>query len=109
MSKDLTDALASLTEHYRRGGAVANSLPPPLSQASIPPRTGSAGPKANSGGGIASPLVEGEYKKREFYPERNVSTTDGIVVVKLKPVKKIFMMDAGGSEVVIEFAEATNG
>lgn len=109
MGKDLTDALSELTEAYRNGAPVPNSLPPPLRPSKIPPRVGQAGKTATSGGGLAGPLVEKGYDKREFWPERNIATTDGILVVKVRPVKKMLMTDGTGADVELLFSERSGG
>lgn len=61
-------------------------------------------PATNTGGGIASPVTETSYAAREFYSSQYVTTSDGMFVLEIEPVKKIVMLDADGGDFVQEFA-----
>ena len=64
-------------------------------------------PPATTGGGIASPLTEGDYALREFHPAIYVESSDGIFTLELLPPKKIIQTDDNGAEVQQIFAEPT--
>lgn len=56
-----------------------------------------------TGGGIASPLTEGSASTREYFDQQLLPTTDGMVWIRWKSVKKITMADANDAEVILEF------
>ena len=67
-------------------------------------------PAAASGGGIASPLVEGASGDgpslaREYYAGVTLTSSDGLISLDVEPLKKLTMRDANGSPVVMEFAQ----
>lgn len=101
MAKDLTDALRSLTEASGQTSRVDKALPARPNPPAIPARSGSAGPVATPGAGIASPLTETAFADREFYAT-GWKTTDGLFT--LPAIKKVIMTDAVGSVVVFNFA-----
>ena len=80
MGKDLTDALSELTEAYRNGAPVQNSLPPPLRPSQIPRRVGQAG---KTGWFYVLDRRDGKliYKSEAFVPQQNqfkAPTPEGI-------------------------------
>ncbi|MBN2691755.1 MAG: hypothetical protein JXR43_07855 [Burkholderiaceae bacterium] len=58
-----------------------------------------------AGGGIASPLVETDIRKRTYYDEGFVSSSHSLFVVRVHPIKSMEMVDANGLSVVLQFAE----
>ncbi|MCE4070111.1 MULTISPECIES: hypothetical protein [Pseudomonas] len=58
-----------------------------------------------SGGGIASPLLETDYTKRTYHPEIEVKSTDGLLSWKMKPIKEVYLRDAGNAEVKMIYAQ----
>lgn len=113
----------------RRGSSIQddlNSLIRPEKQAaqlrsveprgSAPAQRGSATyqpPKAAvSSGGVASPLteqttvVEGAVTAdREYWEKQILSTTDGLLVLEINPLKTLKMKDANGADVIFNYAE----
>ncbi len=57
------------------------------------------------GGGVASPLVEVSYESRERWPERTLSSVDGLLSFRLRPIKRTHQLDANQAEVVQQWAE----
>lgn len=100
MSKDLTEALRALTEQ-----SAGENKPQPLANRGGAPAVTSAALLGGSGAktGIASPLVETAYSAREFHDPTTITSTDGLFTLRIKPVKKIYMKDAGAADVVLEF------
>jgi hypothetical protein len=76
-------------------GAVPARTSPGLPQAYAP---------AKQGGGIASPLTEASYAARSHWPESVLTSTDGLLSFKIKPIKTLAMTDANGADVVQQFA-----
>lgn len=102
MANDLSSDLASLNS-----GTVstANKVLPSAKQPTpIPERVGSSG-RVNTarGGGIASPLTESDTVARDFWPEKTLVSTDGLIYAKYKPLKRMTMSDATGAQVVFNF------
>lgn len=68
--------------------------------------TGRAGSDPQSGtgkgGGIASPLTEPDVGRRVYHPGQEIFTEDG-TIVKVHPVKTMYMKDANGNEVRLDF------
>jgi hypothetical protein len=59
----------------------------------------------SGGGGIASPLTEGDYAARTYWGERSITSSDGLLTIRIKAIKAITMTDASGAEVIQQFAE----
>jgi hypothetical protein len=101
MSKDLTEALRVLTEQAS-GGAQ-----PPAAMSDRGAASRATGSALLGGGsaktGIASPLVEVAYAQRTFHAAQTITSTDGLLSLKIKPVKSINFVDASNSPVTIEF------
>lgn len=57
------------------------------------------------GGGIASPLTEASYAAREYWPVEVLTSSDGLLTFRVKPIKKIVQADASSAEVVQQFAQ----
>lgn len=63
-------------------------------------------PPASTGtGGIASPLVEPNYDARLYYDEVTITSSDGLLTMKIKPIKQVTSQDANGAEVVQIYAQ----
>lgn len=103
-AKDLTEALAALTEH--QGQAKREAMKP---RGAAPAATSAATLPGSSsgGGGGASDLTEPNYSARTFWPDKALSSSDGIFLVMIKPVKQMTFQDAGGIEVKHNYAEPT--
>lgn len=56
-------------------------------------------PETKGGGGIASPLVETAYADRTYYDEVTITSTDGLLTLKIKPIKSVKSRDANSAEV----------
>ena len=54
--------------------------------------------------GIASPLTEVSYSEREYWPEQTVTSADGLLSFRVKPLKVLNQVDANGDEVQQVFA-----
>ena len=105
----------------RRGQATVddiNSLVSPASQrktlTTLDPRgrlearqgRGDYEEPATAGGvGIASPLTEADYDTREYWDEKTITSSDGLLSFRIKPIKKIVQADANAAEVVQLFAD----
>lgn len=105
MSRDLTEALRQMMAGDRNANVV-----PALKSRGLASAVASSAPLPSAGGGgqgIASPLTEMSYAAREFHAERNITSTDGLVTIKLKPVKSITFSDATGNSAKLIFADPT--
>lgn len=61
--------------------------------------------KAGGGsGGIASPLTE-QAGKRTYYPDRYISSTDGIFSFAWAPTRRAEYKDANGAEVLVDYVD----
>lgn len=58
-----------------------------------------------TGSGIASPLTE-NTTKREYYAVQTVASTDGVITVRVRRVKKIVMKDANNRVVEFRYGNA---
>lgn len=99
-SKDLTDALAALTE-----AASASKLDPMPVRGAIPAAKsaavlGGAAPKS-TGGGVASPLVEMSYAARQYHADKTLTSTDGMVTLVWSPLYQLSLTDANNNPVII--------
>lgn len=104
MARDLTAALQLLTEQAQgQTSRTDKTLPAAKSATAIPQRAGTGGPPKAKGSGIASPLVETDYADRTFHAAAQYSSTDGIFVIELLPVKTIDFKDALEAPLTIEF------
>ncbi len=89
----------------RRSGALRSVEP----RGGVPSSTARVDytPPANTGGGggIASPLTEASYAAREYWPVEVLTSSDGLLTFRVKPIKKIVQADANDAEVVQIFAQ----
>lgn len=104
MSRDLTDALAALTERSRSDTNVIKAPAPRGPQSERESIVVAEGVKpAEKAGSIASPLVETAFADREWHPERTIFSTDGVIALRIKAIKSIKFKDAKDADVTIEF------
>lgn len=107
MSKDLTDALRALME----GDPNTNVIPAAKARGAAPAVTSAAplpgAAKSGSGSGIASPLVETAYAARQWWSEKQLTTTDGLVTFVIKPVKEVTFQDQAATEIKLQFKAPT--
>lgn len=59
----------------------------------------------SSTAGIASPLTETNYGDREYWAEKTITSSDGLLSFRLRPIKSISQTDANGGPVVQLFAD----
>lgn len=108
-SKDLTEALDALMRRGRNGQDNGdNSLPTAKPRGEVPAQRSSSldAPGAGQANkGINSPLTETDYGSRQWFNEKTLMTTDGVFAVRVRALKKIFMTDAKGNSVEMEFKE----
>jgi len=99
-SKDLTEALHKLTMEAQ---GLRRRTPAMKARGAAPAVTASALLGGSGSGGIASPLKETAYTDRTFHSTVNVTSTDGLFTLKIKPVKEIKFLDSNLRPVTIEF------
>lgn len=89
-----------------RDGGAANV--PYAARPDIDGKRGRAGQRPDQPGGIASPLTEvagtGGYAVRETYPTQLKTSSDGLFVFSIRPIKRMSFTDAGGASVDILLA-----
>ena len=56
------------------------------------------------GAGIASPLTELDYLARLHWDEQTITSSDGLLSFRIKPIKQITQQDDNGDEVLQRFA-----
>ena len=85
----LQSALRKLVGGDEQGGARLDKLPP------VGPRPGGVGSgrPASAGSSAGWGFVEADYAKREHYPDRAVTTPDGIFSIVWAPTKKMIGTD----------------
>lgn len=102
-SKDVTDALTALTSQFdanvvpsmrERGAAPAARSGEPIVQG-----------QDGAGGGAtgAYPLTETSYAARQWWPEKTVTTTDGLFAIRFKPIKQITFLDANSQTMTFNY------
>lgn len=99
-------ALAEL----KNGGTRENkTLPTAKGAAAIPARSGSSGRVAtgNGTGTLGALLVETAYSERTFHDAINITSTDGLFTLKIKPVKTVKFADTAANIVVLEYKAPT--
>lgn len=98
------NALESGTTARRSGALRAveprGGVPSSTARVDYTPPAGTGG-----GGGIASPLTEASYAAREYWPVEVLTSSDGLLTFRVKPIKKIVQADANDAEVVQVFAQ----
>lgn len=109
MAKDLTAALAALTEQASGSSSREDrSLPPAAAPTLVTQRVGRPSSKSATGGaGIAGPLIESNYPARTWWPDRTLLSTDGLFAWTYKPLKSVTMVDGKNNEFIMQFAEPT--
>lgn len=103
----VADDINSLTEARPQ----RKTLRPIEPVGALPPTRGRGvykAPPAAGAGGIASPLVEQSFDEREYWPERSVTSVDGLLSFRIRPIKEIVQTDANGAEVRQQFAEPSD-
>ncbi|WP_150428880.1 hypothetical protein [Dechloromonas sp. CZR5] len=101
-SKDLTEALAALTEQ-----GVSSKKEPMVPRGSVTSTKSSAllpgGAATGRGGSSGADLTELSYASRTWHDAVLMPSTDGILFARLVPAKTVKFVDAGGNQVVYEF------
>ena len=101
--RKMRDDMRALAENNR----LERTLPVLPVRGKQPAKRGSAvwsggAPSSGGGGGIASPLTETNYDDREYY-DSVMLTSDFLVAIEIKPLKKLTMSDADGNPVVLNY------
>lgn len=99
-AKDLTEALDKL---MKSGTSAPAEVPSMNARGAAPEVKASALLGGSGSGGIASPLVETAYANRTFHATVNITSTDGLFTLKIKPVKEVKFLDSNLRPVTIEF------
>lgn len=109
MTKDLTEALARLTDEAAGTTSRADKLLTAGRQAvAIPARVGQAFPRlGNEKSGIASPLTETSYSARTYWTDKTITSTDGLITIAIAPIKQMTFTDANNQEVKFDFKQPT--
>jgi hypothetical protein len=104
-TQQLVEDLKSL---IKREARIKAGLPSPAERDDIPASRGvglaTVTNKKSSSSGIASPLTE-QADKRTTYPERYITSTDGLFTLAWSPVLQATYTDANGAEVVVNYAD----
>lgn len=102
---NVISTLAEAGTRVRRGKdpiPAAKSAGAPIGESVGEGRAGADAQSGGNGGGIASPLTEPDVGRRVYYPAQDVYTEDG-TLVKVHPVKTVYMRDANGNEVRLDY------
>lgn len=84
------------------------SLPAVKPVSDIPARSGIGRPGGSGdGGGVAGPLTEAQASDRTLWAERNIPSSDGLLTLKVKPIKQIKLYDANAAELLVNYADPT--
>lgn len=75
-------------------------LPP---RDALPGGKGLATPSGGVGGGITSPLEESDAGTRQYHPPGQITSSDGLFVLELEPIKQMEMRDGDGNDVTLIF------
>lgn len=104
---ELKTSLEKLVDRAKtdRLPAANPAVPIPVSVGVGVPAPGSSA--SGTGSGIASPLTETAYSARTFHPNVTLTSSDGIFMMVIKPVKQIKMRDAAGREIEFVYAKPT--
>lgn len=106
MAKDLTEALAQLSNNAAGSSSRQDTvLPAVKGKSAIPSRTGTGKPKSGQGGSIAGPLTETAYASRTYWTDKTIASSDGLLALKIKPIKSISFLDANDSPLVMNYKE----
>lgn len=101
---DFIAAFESLT--FGQTTRKNTSLPPAATPPAIPARSGTSLPIAKpvaTGGGIASPLTETAYASRTWHAVKTIVSSDGLLHLRVKPIKAVTFTDANGATVVMDY------
>ena len=101
----MVDDLRALTTGAKPARKQLKALDPIGALAAKRGRADYTEPDAPSSTGIASPLSEPDFTAREFWPEKVITSTDGLFSFKIKPIKSLRQLDANNAEVIQQFAE----
>lgn len=119
-SKDVADAIrrivavrdgVEVTVGYEQAGMSygGSADTPYAARPDIDGNRGRADQRTDQPGGIASPLTEvagtGGYAVRETYPTQLKTSSDGLFVFSIYPIKRMSFTDAGGASVDILLAQ----
>lgn len=101
--RKMRDDMRALAENNR----LERTLPELPVRGKQPAKRGSAlwqggAQSGGVGGGIASPLTETNYDDREYH-DSAILTSDFLVAIEIKPLKKLTMSDADGNPVVLNY------
>lgn len=97
MKKDIS----RLVDPQRRTTSLpARTAPARIAAATA--RVQSSDPRSGGGGGIASPLTE--TGARTYHATRSVASSDGIIVLSIRPVANLTFTDANGAQAVLALA-----
>lgn len=103
-SNDLQKAVDALV--LRESARTVGSAP---AAAPIPAVAGRAVAQAPSNqsqnGGLAAPLTEVPGSREYYLTAQNTYSSDGLMLIKVYPLKKLTMTDADGATVVFNYAE----
>ncbi|QEY75157.1 hypothetical protein [Pseudomonas denitrificans (nom. rej.)] len=103
-SQQLVSDLQSLESQRRKIGEL-NELERRGARPATPGRAVYKAPAATGTGGVASPLIEQSYLERTYWPDKVITSTDGVFSFKIKPIKQIRQLDANDAEVIQQFAQ----
>lgn len=103
--RDIADALEALTGTSRFGG-IGEKIEPSKERGGRPAQESSARNQSGFSAVGEAVMTEVNFSDREFHPDRQLTSTDGLVTIVLKPVKKmVFRNDKSGQVVTVNFAE----
>lgn len=99
-----------------RAGAKRIVLDEIAQRPAIPAKTGVGEYQApTNGGSVASPITESEKEgvvpavpDRTYYPERTLTSTDGLLTFKVKDIQTMRSTDASANPFVQVFADPKN-
>lgn len=66
----------------------------PLPSAGARPGGVGTGLPASASGGAAGSFVEASFEQREYHAERQITSSDGLFVMRYRPIKKVVGDDA---------------
>lgn len=105
MAKDLSQALHELTEQAQgQTSRKDEKLPAAKPVTGIPARSGVGRPGGSGSGSVAGPLNESSAAARTHWPERSIVSSDGILVLRVAPIKSVKFFDANASELIVNYA-----
>ncbi|OQS39069.1 hypothetical protein B0T40_04615 [Chromobacterium haemolyticum] len=107
MRNDEAKRIADTLGQTQRKTVSKSPLPPPAAKGALPGKTGvgrSGAASLPATGAIAGPLVEKDASLRQYHPETNMTTSDGLFVIRVQPIKRVTLTDAKGQQVVMEYA-----